>query len=371
MKKKLGTVLLVVALALSFGLVAAPSVGANSVTGVGPMAIAPCGTIYAAVYNGTNWMVQKSNYGAHSWKETALNDAGGPIVQIVVSPNYRKDKTVYVAVYDPPTVYRLEEAGDDVVAFETIPAIPGATELYSIDVWTDEDDYNWILAANDIDVFAIEDRPFGDWFDQELNKVAYEVAFAPDCGFGGTYLIWAITESDDGDYLLTSTIDPGQWGQEIGDAEIDIDASHWVDLAFPEEYESNPDFGNTILFAALSSGDGGGVYLIEGIDADDGTSIATMLMDCEDIVSLAVSNDVILAGALSSPSIYRSVDGGESWSVANRQPTGECWTHVYMIPNDFAPITRLAYASTFGDEGGVFCSHDLGSSWKLVSNKLS
>jgi len=149
-----------------------PSIDAD--TDVGTMAVAPDGTIFAAVLE-DEWKVMKSEDDGYTWDDTELDDIDRRvIVDIVVSPNYDDDETVYVGCADG-TVYRLEEAGDgDVTALKTITDNEGidASELFSLDVWTDEDDYNWILVGTDIDVFVLKDKRFEDWRDQELNEVA-------------------------------------------------------------------------------------------------------------------------------------------------------------------------------------------------------
>ena len=169
------------------------------------MAIAPDGTIYAAVLEAGDWMVQKSEDDGYTWDDTELDDIGRRvIVDIAVSPNYDDDETIYVGCTDG-TIYRLEEAGEgDVIALKDIPDV---RDLFSLDVWTDDDDYNWILVGTGIDVFVLKDKRFEDWRDQELNEVAFEVAFAPD--FDGSELIWAVTVEDGGDFLVTSTVSPG------------------------------------------------------------------------------------------------------------------------------------------------------------------
>ncbi len=329
-------------------------------TDVGPMAVAPDGTIYAAVYDGSDWMVQKSEDGGFDWDDTELDDAGDVIVQIVVSPNYDDDETIYVACYDG-TIYRLEETGDaNPIALR---AITGVTELFSIDVWSDDDD-NWILAGTEDGVFEIVDAHGGDWIDYQLPTPGYEVAFAPD--FDEIEIIWALT--DDGgapaDFVLTSTIAPGQWGQVIADAPIDVGATVWADMDFPDDYSSDVQDEVPLVFLALTDGIGtdGGVYMVEGVEVP-GTSVATALETTEDMVSLAVSGEIILAGAQWSPEIYISDDLGASWDDVDKMPTGNGWTHVYMAPGDFDPDDGVAYASTFGDESAFSRSEDGGEVW--------
>ncbi len=369
-----------------------PSIEAD--TDVGTMAVAPDGTIFAAVLDDDGWLVQKSEDDGYTWDDTELDDANGLITQIVVSPNYDDDEIVYVAVYSDDdsrygTVYRLEEAGDgDVTPLKTITDNEGinASELYSLDVWTDEDDYNWILVGTDIDVFVLKDKRFENWRDQELNEVAFEVAFAPDFD---DELIWAVTEYyDDADdnqweFLVTSTVSPGQWGQAIGEVEIDLAATPWadieVDIDFPDDYESDPDSGNTNLWLAVSSPDTGDIFLIEGVDADDGDSNAISMFvyigdeDPTNFISIAVSGDygdeIILAGEQETATVWISDDGGYGWGTVDKSPTGEEGTYVVMEADVvwggevFDTDDGMAFASTSGDESAVSRANDGGQVW--------
>jgi len=357
-------------------------------TDVGTIAVAPDGTLYAAVLEDDTWLVQKSEDDGYTWDDTELDDAGDQmIVDIAVSPNYADDETVYVGIIDG-TVYRLEEAGEgDVIALKDIPDV---RDLFSLDVWTDDDDYNWILVGTGIDVFVLKDKRFEDWRDQELNEIAYEVAFSPD--FDDSEIIWAVTkyyDEDDGqwEFLVTSTVSPGQWGQEVGEVglpvlvTLDVDVD--VDLGFPDDYDSDPDSGDTNLWVAVSNGAGGGdIFLIEGVDAGDGDSKANAMFteigdeDPTDFISIAVSGDygdeVILAGEKDSPTVWISDDGGYGWSGADKSPTGEGETYVIMEADVvwggevFDTDEGMAFASTWGDESAVSRANDGG----LVYNQV-
>ena len=110
----------------------------------------------------------KSEDNGYTWDATELEDAIAPIVDIAISPNYEDDELLYVGTIGG-TVYRLEDAGEgDVIAIKDIVDSDGttATQLFSMDVWTDEDDYNWILVATDLDVLVLKDKTFEDWRDQ-------------------------------------------------------------------------------------------------------------------------------------------------------------------------------------------------------------
>jgi hypothetical protein len=385
-------------------------------TDIGPMAIAPDGTIYKSVWDldEDELRIDKSEDNGYTWDATALDfldwdDPEHQVVQIIVSPNYEEDETVYVATLGG-VIYRLEEAGDDEVALVGVPGTP-ADELWSIDVWSDGDD-NWILAGTHGDVYVLEDAVFGSWDSMGLGTPAYEVAFAPD--FDDSEVMWVITEDGFGDFVVSSTISPGQWGWEIGDAFLEdpdgdpLPASPYVDLDFPDNYDSDPDSGDTMVFAGVSSEywdeNLGQVYLIEGVDAADGDSNAIGLFDLagedlDNIVSIAVSGDYpdcfILAAALNHPTVYWSDDGGESWDGADKNPTGwypfdpffvgvpagpdgdyvVSWTHVYMDAEVtwngavFDPEENMTFVSTFGFESAVSRS-DPNPDGELVYNQV-
>jgi len=358
-----------------------PSIDAD--TDVGTMAVAPDGTIFAAVFDADTrtWLVQKSEDDGYTWDDTELDDAIDTIVDIAVSPNYDNDETVYVGCADG-TVYRLEEAGDgDVTALKTITDNEGidASALFSMDVWTDDDDYNWILVGTDIDVFVLKDKRFEDWRDQELNEVAFEVAFTPD--FDDSELIWAVTVEDGGDFLVTSTVSPGQWGQMVGEVDIPVLATPWADIGFPDDYDSDPDDGLTNLYVGVSSPDVGEVYLIEGVETPDPSNAIALFADVagEDpvnIISIAVSGDygdeVILAGERDTTTVWISDDGGYGWDTVDKSPTGGYWTHVYMGADVvwdgevFDPDEGMVFASTCGDESAVSRSDDGGMVFNQV-----
>ena len=334
----------------------------------------------------------KSEDDGYTWDDTELDAASATIVDIAISPNYEEDETLYVGCIDG-TVYRVEEAGEgDVIVIKDIVDKEGTTAsaLFSMDVWTDEDDYNWILVGTDLDVLVLQDKRFADWRDQELATggdiwVAYEVAFAPD--FEDSDIIWAVVDAAKNhpagtNFMVTATASPGKWGQDIGEVDLGIDASPYVDIGFPDDYESDPDSGNTNLWVAVSSPDTGDIFLIEGVDAVDGNSNAISMFDDiggedpTDFNSIAVSGDygdeIILAGELYLPTVWISDDGGYGWGDADKSPTGEGMTYVIMEADVvwggevFDPDDGMAFAATAGAESAVSRSNDGG----LVYNQV-
>jgi len=395
-------------------------------TNIGEIAVAPDGTLYAAIHwqDSTTslyyWKVAKSDDNGYTWDDTEWDDiesnASGTengVAAIAISPNYADDELVYLGIYQDdrspakPVVVRMEEAGEgDVINLKDFPAGETVLELFDIDVWTDEDDYNWIAAATDKDVYVLKDRLFEDWRIQELDTWsgsadkngdttaetysfgdALAVAFAPD--FDTSNLMWAIIADNTNEFWLVATISPGQWGQEVGDACVHVsntllglDAYKFgADMDFPDDYDSDDQI---IVYAGLSSvePEDGGVWLIEGVDADDGNSNAIDLFVLSgdvtdaDVVSIVVSGDygdeIILAGAMWAPEIYISDDGGMNWDDVDKPPTGEAMTLVEMEADVvwggevFDPDEGMAFASAWGTESAVSRSNDGGEAYNQV-----
>ncbi|MFC2062485.1 WD40/YVTN/BNR-like repeat-containing protein [Chloroflexota bacterium] len=311
--------------------------------------------------------VVQSTDGGFTWDDTELDDVA-LVADIAISPNYTEDQTIYVGCFDG-SVWRVEE-GESPIVLKVIRDSGATTvsSLYSIDVWNDGDD-NWIMAGTNLDVLVLRDAPFGTWIDQELNAPGFEVNFAPD--FDDSQLVWAMTDDGLGDFLLTSTVAPGQWGQVIDDALFTgVGVTNWLDIDFPDDYTSDVGSDVPIVYAALSdSGSNGGVYMVECV-ADDGDatpdSIATALMTSEDMVSLDISGEVILAGALNSPTVYKTEDLGWSWGDGTKNPTGSGLTYVVMAPGAFDPDDGTAYACTTGTESAVSRSDDGGEIWNQI-----
>jgi hypothetical protein len=386
-----------------FAEVLTPGVMPN--TGVGIMAIAPDGTIYAAVVEASpyGWTIYKSVDDGYSWTATSL-DSGildstywDEPTDIVISPNYAEDETFYVSTYGAD-IYRVTEAGDayPILLKAAVDSYGDtANRIYDMDLWYDGSEI-WIMAGTDIDVLVMQDNTFAPWLDQELRPYdastnAFEVAFAPD--FDSSGLIWAIVEDHSGGYnddgfLVTSTYSPGQWGWVYDDCPVIdqddgyINDSRYVDIAFPSFYSS----ASPVFYVGASDTTGtsndGNICLIEiatvasGLDSE----CTPLLPDDDDIVSIEVSGEVILAGTLNNNSgsgvLYRSVNLGDTFQVADKLPTGEETYNVYMEASVawgeevFDPDEGVAFCTSRGsgyDESAVSISEDGGQTWNQIS----
>jgi len=389
----------------TFGKVTTPTVRPN--TGVGVMAIAPDGTIFAAVVEGADpvadtepygWTIYKSTDDGYSWTATTLTSdildsvTWDEPTDIVISPNYDEDKTFYVSTYNA-NIYRMEDAGTTYPQLLKSPVdswghVPN--RIYDMDLWYDGSEV-WILIGTDYDVLVMEDTTFAPWLDQELmpgedvHARAYEVAFAPD--FDETGLIWAVVE-DGGDFMVTGTYSPGQWGWVFQDLYLEdqdstpINASRYVDIAFPSWYSTNSD---PVFYIGCSDTSGmsadGNICLVQIATVASGqdSECTPLLPEDDDIVSIEVSGDVILAGTLNNNNsgvLYRSDNLGDTFEVAAKLPTGEETFNVYMGADVvwggeiFDPQDGMAFCTSRGpgyDESAISVSEDGGQTWNQIA----
>ncbi len=400
MKKKIVKVLGVVlslALLSSLAIVSAPvsaAPGTNAwgeigmptleaETGVGVMAVAPDGTIYAAILNaeGSNyWSVWKSVDKGVSWTATKFTGNTSRISDIAISPNYASDGTVYVSRMNAD-IYRMTGKGADTPILLKSCVDSGvntATTVYDLDLWYDGSKV-WILAATDIDVLVLKDALFEDWKDQQLvpppaNRAAYEVAFAPD--FNSSNLIWAVIDNGAGHFQVTSTVSPGQWGLTISNVNLQkqggafVDVCEWVDIEFPDGYTSNTPMLYVGCTDLGGGADDGNIFQVRGAVVPGDSEALPLLPVNDDIVSVEVSGNVILAGTYNSAIVYCSYNAGDTFTLALKGPTGTMRFHVYMAPGAFNPSTGVAYCSsqaTTGDESAFSYTADGGMTWNQRS----
>jgi len=373
-----------------------PPIATN--TGVGVMGIAPDGTIYAAVLNAADlgrWSVWKSVDEGTNWDPTEFTgyaSSGGEITDIAISPNYEADGTFYVSLLDA-RIFRIGDEGDATpVLLKSCVDSYGTTagSVYDLDLWYDGD-VNWILAGTDLDVMVLRDALFEDWRDQELasygdERPAYEVAYAPD--FNSSELIWAVVDTalyGGGWFMVTSTVSPGQWGNTIEDAllinhappTIDrVRASRYVDLEFSDYYTT----ADPILYIGCtdttSASARGNIFLVQGAYVGEGMTEVTPLLPTEDdILSVEVSGNVILAGTYNASvgpqvRLYRSDNLGDTFSEVVKSPTGWANFYVYMAPGDFDPDEGHAYCSSQSysyDESAFSITEDGALTWNQNS----
>lgn len=166
------------------------------------------GTIFISVYFGNattfdgvpmtagTWAMLKSMDG-YAWEATNVNNEATRITAIEPSDNYSNDQTVYVAVNTSAlgytTLYRCTGGAEvNLPKGEMGQISPGvgtsfnATLIYDLDSYYDGSDV-WLLAATDVDVFAIKDDRglTTTWTDMQLSETlggGYADAATPQVG---------------------------------------------------------------------------------------------------------------------------------------------------------------------------------------------
>ncbi|MDD4923927.1 MAG: hypothetical protein PHF74_03725, partial [Dehalococcoidales bacterium] len=241
----------------------------------------------------------------YTWTLTNINNKADRITAIEPSANYAVDKTVYVAVdasSDYTTLYRCTNGaaigtpvGEMGMISPGVGTTFNATYIYDLDSYYDGS-YVWVLAATDVDVFAIrDDRGLttvwtdmqlsetlgGDYADVNEDGVAvFKAMFAPD--YASTGVIWAMYFDDyaspalaarfpaiaslagdtDGYGIIARSSGSTLWGTTITPVIIDAggssrDARAECDFEFSATYSSttNPELYAALAFQGYTSWD--------------------------------------------------------------------------------------------------------------------
>jgi photosystem II stability/assembly factor-like uncharacterized protein len=351
---------------------------------------APDGTLYAYCRGLPYTLYQSQNSGI-SW--SYISKVKDDIVGIAISPVHTD--TIYYATSS--TVYRSTDAGN---SFQSLPASPGGAGNNNIEITSLDAAFidGNIIAVSTRDKDSLE---FGGvyifdeaetsftWTDTEIgNYDVYSIAFSPNYPLGGQ-LVAVITDEID----TYTSVKPGDagWNTLIGNARFSQDNSlpHIpvattvsAAIAFPDSYSDGLLSGRYVYYVAVDTGTGDGdVYQIACV-VGPGDSIARDLnagyssgLDNIDVSGLAASGDYpsisLLAGAADNAQTYFSGDGGDSWTVSRKNPTGESTTSV-LLSTDFQ-ISGIAYVATSGTDSAFSITRDGGYTWNqlsLIDNRI-
>ncbi len=336
----------------------------------GPLAMASDGTLYCyATPAGTSFRLFKSSDGGRKWAPTG--NVTDTIVAIATSP----DDTAIVYYATAGDVFRSMDSG---ASFTPLPASPGGSgagnvRITGIDVATGASGETVIVATADDDpgeyggVYTLHTAdPLAAWTDTGIAGLnAYAVAFSPH--FASDAQMLAVTGDGTDGFVLTRTSATG-WGATLAPAMVAGVVAVAASIAFPDDHDATAE--GVALFLGLDTGTGSGdVYRVERVGDD---LVATALdaglpagTATVDIASLAVSGNAatasLLAGAAGSSDIHASSDGGATWVMAGKPPTGQSRT-VVLMATDF-PASGVAYAATGGVESAFSRTSDRGIVW--------
>jgi len=346
------------------------------------LAVAGDGSLYAAI-DGLEYTLFRSADGGYSW-----SPAGGITDAIVdIEADAVDESIVYCATRD--SVYKSNNGGDSFLPLAANPALTGG---YNLGI-TDIDVARWeggkiiIAATRDTDageyggVYMLnEGAPFSQWQDTGIGGYdVYAVALSP--GFADDQQMVAVV-NDESETIVINRIGNAGWGETIGVARLEKDNSgdslaelQTAAIAFPDDYNSNPDEGSYAQFVAIDGGfENGDVYAVYGRWAPAG-SLAEDLnigsdygLDNVDVAGLAVCGGAesayLLAGSANCGQVYHSYDGGYSWTESIKEPTGQHSTLVLMAP-DFLSQS-VAYAATSGANSALSFTRDGGFTWNQI-----
>jgi photosystem II stability/assembly factor-like uncharacterized protein len=357
------------------------------------------GTLYAGVGVDTDdpqdqvsdeFELYVSNDDGASWDILDEYDATKPFVDIATSPV--DEEIFYIATTD--TVYKTTDGGEE---FTAMSDDPWADETpTSIDVTYYNDAHIVCIgtdgAPGDVYVFD-EGETFGGWVargatDPLSTDDVLDAAFSPF--FEDDRQITAVV-TDGSDVWATTSVEGGAFGGNVGDSDTfgydittpiagdGIDNATGARIAFPDDYDADPDSGDYVQFVSVSAptetgSKDAGVFMIEGVDKTDGNSIVTTLERGFDAYSIHVSGDAsdanIIYGletnAADEACVRFSTDGGEEFDPAYKEPSGASACQI-LVTED------MAYAGTTGVNSAFSVSTDDGDTWSqpgLVDAKI-
>ena len=376
------------------------------------------------------WAMYKSTDG-YNWTLTNINNKTTRITAIEPSANYAVDKTVYVAVdtsltaADPAlqfgytTLYRCTNGaavGTPIGEMGMISSGMGGTlnagYIYSLDSYYDGS-YVWLLAATDIDAFAIRDDKglTTVWTDMQLSETlggeysdmvlpavgveVYKAMFAAD--YASTGVIWAVyydeyespalasrfaaaiidnKDGSNGYGIIARSSGSTLWGTVITPViiwdEVSSGTAKWqCDLEFSAAYSST---SNPELYAALSfwgDTDYDDIYRIECGFYGAAGNVTPFDVDPAniDFCSIEVDGSNIIVGSYdmsASPDaaqVWYSHNDGTTWAMSARNPTGQASETCNLLISKYGSTDGLAFAATGGTQSAVSISDDMGYTW--------
>ena len=336
------------------------------------------GVLYAGV-SGMPSNLYKSLDDGQSWQ--AIGNGTDAIIDMVIAD----DDTLYSA-----TAYQIYKCVNDtntVVASLSSRLTDPDTVISSIDVSPYNGSYAILVGAKNQNngqfggVFVIYGDVFMQW--QDLGLAGCDVhtaAFSPQ--FPQDNCIVALA-NDETHTFVTWKAGSGNWAATIANAELKngetgspLTEIETAKIAFPNDYSSNANSGNCVLYAALETGiNDGDVYAVYGRqnpgqsiaeDLDVASSYGQNSIDIKGFNICGSLGDIcMMAGSSTSGHIYISSDGGNQWQQSRKSPAGGQITSVLMSA-DYQNNGK-AYCATGGSESAFSVSYDYGINWNQFS----
>jgi len=346
--------------------------------GPGPMAMAIDGTlwVYAEIeVDSVAEMHLFSSSDGRAWDKSDYHKDvdGGAVVDIAVSS--LDADTLYVT--DGTLVYYTKDGGDkwEEVADASTPS----ETIYSVDVGYDDEEAPYVFIGTDSSVWYISQSGYpAEWTDLDIggfgDYATYAVAASPE--FADTGEIFAISDNGTGTAAY-SNINGEVGGWDLLDFLLDDDGTsdfaitEASRICFPDDFDDD----NYEFFVGICNGsNGGSVYRVTEdhsycLGSEDGD------IEDRDVMSLDIvggySDTMLIAGTYgdagngTDDKVIVSLDDGDSWDDASKEPSGNNGAWVVFDP-DFAD-NGTAYVACDGDEGAVSLTLDEGDLWNQIS----
>ncbi|MFC1972220.1 hypothetical protein ACFLVE_02290 [Chloroflexota bacterium] len=360
--------------------------------GPGPILLTSDGTLYAYARVGIEGEYErhvfKSDDGGRSWDKTDywkdLDDPGRVVSMVGSSMDV---ETIYVT--DGEYVYFTENGGGkwETLGAHSLENVLEGTEqtITSIDVASNDDEEAYIFigtATNDGQyngsVYWIAEEGYpSSWEDLEVgNFDVYAVGAPPD--FEDSDQVFALVTNNTYTAVLENVNGSvGDWdvyGEEMLDKNDDsfevapvsgtwFGASHF---GFPSDF----DDGEELFIGVVAEGstDGSVFRVTDGDSYNLGAEDSDVLHDIVSLVLLGETSDTtLLAGstAAGADKVVYSTNDGDSWSDADKEPSGLGIAWVVVDP-DFED-NMTAWVAVDGVEGAVSLTEDGGKIYNGIS----
>jgi len=320
------------------------------------------GTLYAyANPSGTSYTLFKSTDEGHSWSHTGRVE--DEIVAMATDPD--DDELIYYATKSD--VYKSSDAGE---SFIQLPPSPGGAgnnnvEITAIDI-AHPDEHNVIIAGTEdadnseyggIYLLEEDEELFPSWVNVEIGSYdVHSLALSPH--FADDAIITAVATDETQTYVAYNYGTIGDWNT----VELLDTSNHSFAITGASNIALTSDFYEPFpLFVGVIGGNGG-IYEVDENHTQRLNSINSEIISL-DLVD-AAGTLKLMAGENNKAKVWYSDDGGDSWDLATKAPTGSSATYVLMAP-DFASSGQ-AYAATSGSESAVSYTLDDGTTWKQM-----
>jgi photosystem II stability/assembly factor-like uncharacterized protein len=333
------------------------------------------GTLYAGVAYDENddgdmldaddeYQIFKSTDDGASWDMLDDYEADEEIVDIAASPV--DEEVVYFA--STAAVYRTTDGGEE---FNSMSVTGYTGTITSVDVTYFNDAHIVVISTDGApgDVYTFDEgETFGSWDDRDATtgtQDALDAVFSPY--FEEDRQIAAVI-TDGTNVWVTTAVEGGAWNGDVADSgNIEVAGATKARLAFPADYDADPDSGDYVQFLAIAAGGGdddAGIYMIDGVEVGSGSSVATPMEEGYDAYSIDVEGDASSANiiygletdAANDAMVRYSTDGGDEFDPAYKEPSGASNCQV-LLEGD------MAYAGTSGANSAFSVSSDAGDTW--------